>query len=43
MTPDELRAAIREGLRFLVIQPRGPGDKVYQRLVEAARETDDER
>jgi hypothetical protein len=38
---DRLRRLIRDGLRFLVIQPRANGDRVYESLREAAEETPD--
>ena len=33
---ERLRRLIREGLRFLVMQSRANGDRVYQDLVDAA-------
>jgi hypothetical protein len=33
---EELQKAIKEGLRMLVIQSRGKGDKYYDRLTELA-------
>lgn len=33
-----LRRLIREGLRFLVIQPRANNDRIYQALVDAAQQ-----